>query len=281
MASRTWNRVVARTLLLGVLCAAIGLPASAVMAAPAVDLNADQRALIEQLTADKALAVARERRIAADEQEALNRELDAQDRKLRAADARASGNAAGLARVRKERDRIARQRQELVAALAERDRTLAAEVRAYREIVTGLATSPDPRKLKALQRFADGEQREALDDFDEITRANDAARDKAAAIAKAADRRPIAWLALQARDNGKVTLEQVPMCQGRWRRDRAHARRERDRSGVGCSGRHEAGATKWRLLQCPGGGIVMAGQPQPVLPRWVRAALDEIVEQGS
>jgi hypothetical protein len=206
MASRTWNRVVARALLLCVLCAAIGLPAHAVKAAPAVDLNADQRALIEQLTADKALAVARERRIAADEQETLNRELDAQDRKLRAAEARASGNAAELAQVRKERDRIARQRQELVAALAERDRTLAAEVRAYREIVTGLATSPDPRKRKALQRFADGEQREALDDFDEITRANDAARDKAAAIAKAADRRPIALLALQARDNGKVTL---------------------------------------------------------------------------
>ena len=36
-----------------------------------------------------------------------------------------------------------------------------------------------------------------------------------------------------------------------------------------------------RLLQGPGGGIVLAGQPQPVPPRGVRAALDEVVEQGA
>jgi tetratricopeptide (TPR) repeat protein len=82
-------------------------------------------------------------------------------------------------------------------------------VRAYREVVTGIATSPDPRKQKALQRFADGEQREALADFDMIADANRAARVKAIDIADAADRRPAAWLALQAHDKGTVTLEEV------------------------------------------------------------------------
>ena len=256
----------ARTLLLGVLCAAIGLSVPAVMAQPTVDLNADQRALIEQLTADKALAVARERRIAADEQEALNRRLDEQDRALRvteakvavyavtlaqvrrdrdriakqrqklvtnergiaaeermalnkrldeqdrvlqAAEAKAAANAVMLEQVRGERDGIAKQRQELVAALAERDRALAAEVRAYREIVTGIATSSDPLKQKALQRFADGDQRKVVDELREIAAVNRAARIKAAYIAEAADLRPAAWLALQAYDNGKMKLEEV------------------------------------------------------------------------
>jgi tetratricopeptide (TPR) repeat protein len=237
-----------------------------------VDINAGQRALIEQLIADKAITlatarreayedraklskdldakhralraavaresgnaaelarvrkerdeIARQRQLADAGQEELSQKLQVRDRELQAAEARASGNAAELARVRKARDQIATQRQELVAALAERDQTLAAELRAYREVVTGIATSPDPRKRRALQRFADGEQREALADFDAIADANRArrvkavdsadanraTRAKAIDIADAAERRPTAKLALQARDNGTVTLEEV------------------------------------------------------------------------
>ena len=63
---------------------------------------------------------------------------------------------------------------------------LAAEVRAYREEITKIAASPDPQKQKALQRFADGEQAEALDDLDLLADAKRVARDKAVAIADAA-----------------------------------------------------------------------------------------------
>jgi hypothetical protein len=263
MANGTWNRVVARALLVGFLCGVLGLAVTKAMAAPIaagapVDLNADQRALIEQLIADKAITlatarreayedraklskdldakhralraavaresgnaaelarvrkerdeIARQRQLADAGQEELSQKLQVRDRELQAAEARASGNAAELARVRKARDQIATQRQELVAALAERDQTLAAELRAYREVVTGIATSPDPRKRRALQRFADGEQREALADFDAIADANrarrvkavdsadanPATRVKAIDIADAAERRPTAKLA--------------------------------------------------------------------------------------
>ena len=153
--------------------------------------------------------MARERRLAADDQGALYKQLEAKDRALRAAELRVAGNAAELARVRVERDRIARQQQDVVATLTRRDRTLAAEVTAYREVVTGIAMSPDPRKLKALRRFADGEQREALSELDAIADAERDARIKAAEIADAANRRLAASLALQARDHGRVTLEEL------------------------------------------------------------------------
>jgi hypothetical protein len=174
-----------------------------------VDLNADQRSLVAQLTAERAITLANERRLADAAQDELYKQLAAKDRAQRAAEARAAGNAAELARVRKARDEIAQQRQELVAALTQRDQTLAAEVRAYREEVTKIASSPDPQKQKALQRFADGEQREALDDLDLIADAKRAAHDKAVAVADAAERRPTAWLAVQAHDAGKVMLDKV------------------------------------------------------------------------
>ncbi|HEX7942083.1 MAG TPA: hypothetical protein VF488_09775 [Gemmatimonadaceae bacterium] len=177
------------------------------------DLNADTRALVAQLTAERAITLAKERRLADAAQEELSRRLAAQDLARRAAEAKAAGNAAALLQARKARDEIARQREELVAALEQRDRTLAAEVRAYREEVTKLAASPDPEKQKALQLFADGERTKALAVLDAIADARRAAHEKAVQnavrIADAAERRPTAWLAMQAHDVGEVTLDQL------------------------------------------------------------------------
>ena len=202
-----------RTLLVGFLCGVVGVSATMEsVAGPAttvVDPTAEQRFVIEQLTADKAMTVANERRIADAKQNQLYEQLQAKDRELRVAQGRAAGNAAELTRVRKARDEIAKQRQELVAALAQRDRTLAAELRAYREAVTAIATSPDPKTQELLRRYANGEQREALAESDVLADADLAARNKASAIANAATRRPWAILAIQAHDNGKVTLEEV------------------------------------------------------------------------
>jgi hypothetical protein len=69
---------------------------------------------------------------------------------------------------------------------------------AYREEVTKIAASPDPRKQKALQRFADGEQREAVVELREIVDADYVARLKAVQMLKAADLCPIAELAARS-----------------------------------------------------------------------------------
>jgi len=120
------------------------------MADPAAggDLNADTRALVAQLTAERAITLAKERRLADAAQEELYRQLAAKDLALRAAKDLAAGNAAERDRMRKARDEIARQRQDLIAALEQRDRALAAEVQAYREEVTKLAASPRPRETE-------------------------------------------------------------------------------------------------------------------------------------
>jgi len=94
----------------------LGLTATT-LAAPStvsVDLNAERRELIAQLTADKAITVARERRIAAVDQEKLYEQLKVKDQALRLAEKRAAGNAAKLAEVRKTRDQIASERQTLI-----------------------------------------------------------------------------------------------------------------------------------------------------------------------
>jgi hypothetical protein len=101
---------VARALRLAALTGVLGW-AVAVMANPSasVDLNTDQRALVAQLTAERAITLANERRLADAAQDELYKRLKDKDRALRAAQARANGNANELDRVRKERDEIARQ----------------------------------------------------------------------------------------------------------------------------------------------------------------------------
>ena len=73
------NRISAQILMAVLLCGVIGRPATAQPGpiAASVDLNAEQRALIAQLTADKAITVARERRIAEADQERLYEQLKA------------------------------------------------------------------------------------------------------------------------------------------------------------------------------------------------------------
>jgi hypothetical protein len=62
MTCNAGNCISARILIAALLCGVIGLTATALAApsAASVDLNAEQRALIAQLTADKAITVALE-----------------------------------------------------------------------------------------------------------------------------------------------------------------------------------------------------------------------------
>src|SRR5436190_14394305 len=129
MTNRMWDRIVAQALLVSVACAAIGWPKMDVRADSGVammDLDADRRAIVLRLTAERAITLASARGLADAAQDELYHQLEIKDRALRAALTRAAGNAAELARVRQARDEIAKQRQELVTALAQRDRMLAA-----------------------------------------------------------------------------------------------------------------------------------------------------------
>ena len=143
MRKTTWRCHARRWLVVSILSvvSAIGVPADPAIASPdttGAAASAERWRLVVELTAERALTLARERRLAERAQTELFDQLQAADRAARSAAARAAGNAAELARVRRARDTIARQRQALIDALAERDRTLAAEVRAYREVITGI-----------------------------------------------------------------------------------------------------------------------------------------------
>jgi len=99
MAGGMWNRVVARALLVGFLGGVLGWSASDAGADPgvaAVDLNADARALVAQLTAERAINLANARGQADAAQDELYKQLNDKDRALRAAHARAAGNATAL-----------------------------------------------------------------------------------------------------------------------------------------------------------------------------------------
>jgi len=165
MERRKWNRIVAWMFSMGFRYGVIGLVVTDTRSAPAevaVDTSVEQRLLVEQFIPDKAITVARERWLVDAEQEKFNELLRAKDQVLRAAETHAPGNAVELPRMRQARDKIASERHALIATLAHQGRTLTAEVRVHREVVTGIATSPDPWKQKALQRSTDSERREAL-----------------------------------------------------------------------------------------------------------------------
>lgn len=182
---------------------------SALAATPPTDLNRSERALVEQLTAKRVAVIIRERRIATEREEKLLRRLEAKDKRLRAIEAKASSTQAQLADAQRERDKLARDRRKLVDQLAARDREFEAEIAAYREAVTGLAQTTNPKKRAALERYANGDRQGAFPILEDITRAENAARAKAAAIASAKNLRDLAPLAHEMKDRGEKTTPEV------------------------------------------------------------------------
>jgi septal ring factor EnvC (AmiA/AmiB activator) len=115
------------------------LPSAPVFAASPASEELEHQAEIEQLTAEFAAQTARERNLLDGELEARYDELEAKDRDLRRAEAKAAANADELAKVRQQRSKIAKQRKALSDELAARDRQLAAQVAAFREAITKVA----------------------------------------------------------------------------------------------------------------------------------------------
>jgi hypothetical protein len=155
--------------------------------------------LVEQLVAERAALLLRERRLADEREQAQLSRFADKDRALRTAELKAADQAKQLSRLELERQKLAAQRKQLVDRLTQRDREVAAEVAAFREAMTASADE-SPAKRAALQRYADGDRVGALAALDMIDQAENQAR----IIAHAAKRRGTALLALDAKDHGEL-----------------------------------------------------------------------------
>ncbi|MEO0452118.1 MAG: tetratricopeptide repeat protein [Pseudomonadota bacterium] len=103
--------------------------------------------------------------------------------------------------------RLAEREREFVDALATRDRAYAQEISVFRNAVEDIASTPEG--LQALVMFNDGDELGAIAILDDLRAARAAARQKRADVETAAEARRIANLALEARNSGKLSTQDV------------------------------------------------------------------------
>lgn len=194
------------------------------------DLDIDRRLLADRLVADRAQALAAQQKRADERQQALFEELALKDKALRDAQRRsadafaqlqaARGDQAALDRMRKDladtTERLTANTQERLRLAREielRDRSYQVEMAEYRRLITGAVATPNPQRLTALQRFADGERAQAFDALEEIDRVSREARRKAAQrvadLESAKETRERAALAMQMKDRGEKDTRAV------------------------------------------------------------------------
>lgn len=125
----------------------------------------------------------------------------------RAADARLRAQAAEIERLRREgrasRNQITELEERYVADLAQRDRTYAQEIAAFRSAVEDIASTPEGRAILAQRR--PGNLREARRLLLQLAESRRHARE----VENAADIRAIATIALDDRYQGEATSEEV------------------------------------------------------------------------
>ncbi len=102
---------------------------------------------------------------------------------------------------------LATAQRDFVAQLAAKDRAFAGAIDIFRSQVTDIAASP--AGAEALAMFNNGDEVGAISILKRLRAANDAARDKANAIASAAEGRRIAALEIEANQRGKVGTAEV------------------------------------------------------------------------
>ncbi len=159
-----------------------------------------ERALIDRLTIERANALAaNDARWAARYGDAARR-LETAEHDLRL---QSSQSAEAIARVQAEKAALAER-------IAQQDRAYAAELAAYRELMTGIVTQASPEKRSALERYAAGDRLGAFPVLEQLTYAENAARDKAAeTIAAEADARRRQANAENLRGLGAQALDMV------------------------------------------------------------------------
>lgn len=135
--------------------------------------------------------------------------LEQRDKQLRRALAQQNQSAAETARLGKELRALTSERQRLVDELSARDSAYRAELAEYWRLIAALADSPNPERRQALQRYADGDRVGAFAVLEELTRVEEAARDKANKLRSAAEYRQLAALAADMQDRGEKTTNDV------------------------------------------------------------------------
>ncbi|MBL8331039.1 MAG: tetratricopeptide repeat protein [Rubrivivax sp.] len=208
----------------------VALALGAWLAHAATDLDIDRRLLADRLIADRAQALAAQGRRAEEAQQVLFAELSKKDKALRDAQRSKALALAQLQAAKADQSSQERLRNELAEATRQleantqerlrlareiegRDRSYQAELAEYRRLILGAVATPNPERLAALQRFADGERAQAFDTIAEIDRIAREARRKAALkvvdLESAKETRQRAALAMQMKDRGEKDTQAV------------------------------------------------------------------------
>jgi hypothetical protein len=169
---------------------ALALPPSAVRAALTVDPHAEVAAALYSASATLA-AVERSDDLKLRTQQA---QIATLSQKVKAGDAAS-------------RAQLVAAQQSFVAELAQKDRAYAQAIEMFRGAVTDIAATP--QGAAGLARYNSGDVVGGLAVLDKLQAADEASRQRATDIQKAAGERRIAELAYDARDQGKVDTASV------------------------------------------------------------------------
>lgn len=199
----------AMLLALLILCVPAAALAAPGVIAPTGAAMERERSLVERLTIERANALAaNDARWSAQYAERARR-LEAAERALRTAQVTSANAQAELARLEAEKKALADE-------IAAKDQAYAQELAAYRELMTGVVASAGPEKLTALERYAAGDRIGAFPVLQQITEAENAARDRAAAVMDAARRkanadnmRALGAQALDMLQRGELTIDKA------------------------------------------------------------------------
>lgn len=143
--------------------------------------------LVDRLTLNSATTQRAFQSRAAEEQRRLYQQLSERDQQVSAALNDARTERSRRRRLEADLEAITADRRRLAEQLAQQDLEFAAERGALIEQFTGIVAAASPEKQAALRRFADGDRIGAFDVIADITYAENAARERAAAaVARAA-----------------------------------------------------------------------------------------------
>jgi tetratricopeptide (TPR) repeat protein len=165
---------------------------------------AERESAARGLEAQYQATLIRERRLADDREARLIADAEARMRRVRAdVDAARGDNE----RLRGELQVARADYAKLVAEVAGRDKSIQAELSAYRAETQNAVARASPEKLAALQRFADGDRVGAWPVLEELTQASVRARLAAAGAAAAVEMRELAHLRRIMLERGEATTE--------------------------------------------------------------------------
>ena len=147
--------------------------------------------------------------------QALYRDLKQAEEATKTALKRAGTSDAARKKLEVELKAIQQQQETLMAQLAAKDTEYKANLRAYREGLTGLLAESDPRVVAVLERYAEGDVK-AADELQALTRIIRKAREAGQAAAAVAvrtqngnEQRAVARLWLDEKDRGRKTTTEV------------------------------------------------------------------------